>query len=520
MRLRTLAVIVTTTAACLPRGEPPTGTQLLTGRDAFLTGLAPPTGDGVLRILLMRPGSTSALANLSVLSLDADNNPAPEVVLVPDIDPMFTVNCSGGLASCTFDAQGTIEVSSNADGPVRVNPVTGDIQPVPLFSEPQPPPLGQRSYVYQSRTSGTLYDADGHATPIELASPPPTNMFASLDQLLANGDFYYVDPQHNLIDIPPTDVPEQVATGVTYFAFWDTDNGPVLTLDRVTADGSGTQSLVGDPRSGTETVVPFSVVRATVSPDGRWVLDRENQMNGQFSFFDRSSGALQSADVGQEAQFVNWRPGTSEAWVMGFAPDYRTAGTVWILRPDAPAVSVPGIDLEGGYGGSSFTPDGVYWYATTPTTDSGTNVFEIGVADDPTGPRYSLNPPQTQLSGFWYLPNGRFLSSNYVKDYHRSDARLLDPRTGEDRLLGERGTLTGVGQTRFMGIFHLEELRGDLVVGGFDDAKPTTLAAEFTEGAFAEPQGTDSLAPGTRIIYQFQARAASPYDGIWMVNCP
>ncbi|HXU62005.1 MAG TPA: hypothetical protein VN962_09910, partial [Polyangia bacterium] len=107
-----------------------------------------------------------------------------------------------------------------------------------------------------------------------------------------------------------------------------------------------------------------------------------------------------------------------------------------------------------------------------------------------------------------------------AKDYHRSDLNLLDPRTGHTRLLGERGLVTGLGQTRFMGIFHMEELRGDLLAGGLEDEGPTKLAAEFTSAAWAEPQGADLLAPGTRIIYQFQARAASPYDGIWMVNCP
>jgi len=480
----------------------------------------------VLRILLMRPGSTSALANLSVLPLNADNNPSPEVLLVPDIDPMFGVTCSGGLAACTFDSQGMIEVKSQTDGRLLVNPVTGDVQPEPPLGGFQSQPVaGQVSYFPQTATSGTVYQADGHAISIQLAPPPP---YLSRFQ---GDDFYYVDPQHDLIDIPPTGAPEQVATGVTDFEFWDTTKGPLLLLSRMTADGSGTQSSIGDPRSGMATVLPFDAMTASLSPDERWVLGTDDQMNGQFGFFDRNSGALQTVDLGQPAWFSEWRPGTSEAWVMGQgeSSDLNDAGTVWVLRPDAPPVSVPGINLaelstalstNGGYIGSSFTADGVYWFAATPTTDSGTKVVQVGAADDPTGPRYSFNPPGTSLSLAWYLPNGRFLTTNYANDFNRSDANLLDPRTGDNRLVGERGVMATVGQTRFMGIFHLDELRGDLVAGGFEDASPIELASEFTEGAFAEPQGADLLAPGTRIVYQFQARAASPYDGIWLTECP
>lgn len=521
-RIVRVSLLVAVTAACLPRGEPPAGTQLLTGRSALLVGLAPANGDGLLRILLMRPGSTSNLANLSVVALDADNHLSPEVLLVPDIDPVFTVNCSGGLAACQFDATGRFEVDSHAEGPVMVNPITGDVQPVPPFGQPQAVP-GQRSYLFNSQTSGTLVDADGHTTAIQLAPPPP-NVFTQQYRFLGD-DFYYLDPQHNLIDIPTTDVPEQVATNVTYFSFWNTTGNPVLVFTRTTADGSGTQSSIGDPRSGMETVIPFDVATATMSPDQRWVLDIENQMYGKFSFFDRTSGAQQTVDVGQPAQFGEWRPGTSEAWIMAVLLQWRDPGTVWILRPDAPTVSVPDASLfvvntNGIQSGSNFTADGTYWYSTTARMDSGTSIYQVGAADDPTGPRYDLNPPATFNDGDWYLPNGKFLSTNYVKDYDRADANLLDPRTGQTRLVGERGRVATVGQTRFMGIFHLEELRGDLVTGGFEDASPTKLASEFTEGAFAEPQGTDLLAPGTRIVYQFQARAASPYDGIWVVNCP
>src|SRR6185312_4926815 len=179
-------------------------------------------------------------------------------------------------------------------------------------------------------------DADGHTTPIMLGTPAPGVNFAPYT--FVGDDFYYLDPQNNLVDIPPTDVPEQVAAGATYFRFLQPDAGPLLALTRTTSDGTGAQSSVGDPRSGMETVLPFDVSHVGISPDGRWLLDSENQMNGQFAFFDRSSGAQTMVDLGQSAPYAQWRPGTDEAWVTTF--DIQPA--VWVLRPDGPAVSVPG----------------------------------------------------------------------------------------------------------------------------------------------------------------------------------
>ena len=508
-------------AGCLPRGAPPVGQQILADRSASLAALVPPNGDGLLRMLLMRPGAASNLANLSVVSLDADNQLSPEVPLISDIDPVSSVNCPGGVAPCGFDDRGRVQVFfPQTNGSAWLDPVTGAIEPIDIFN---PRPSGQRYFSSQSPTTGTLYDVDGHGTPIQLATPAPST--PSNSYAFAGDDFYYLDPQHNLIDIPPSDVPEQVASGVTHFAFWNTADGLLLVLTRMAADGSGTQSLVGDPRSGTQTVVPFDVVRATISPDGRWVLDLQNGATGQFTFFGRDAGAQQSIDIGQPAIFTDWRPGTSQAWMMSSAADYRDPGTLWVLQPDAPPVSVPGIGVghlstDGGRTYSTFTPDGVYWFSVTPTSEDGTNTFAVGAAGDPTGPRYDLNPPATFLSRAWYLPDGQFLSTSYAKDSSRADANLLDPRTGRGRLLGERGVVAAVGQTRFMGMFHLAESRGDLIAGGFEAEGSTSLGSEFVVRSFAEPHGADLLAPGTRIVYQFQARTASPYDGMWVTKCP
>lgn len=116
--------------------------------------------------------------------------------------------------------------------------------------------------------------------------------------------------------------------------------------------------------------------------------------------------------------------------------------------------------------GQQLTADGAYWFSTATPLDVAQTTIQVGAADDPTGPRYNLNPPGTFEYETWYLPDGKLSSASY------------------------------------------------------DDQSPTMLAPEFTVRAFAEPQGGDLLAPDTRIVYQFQARAGSPYDGIWVVKWP
>ncbi|HXU60887.1 MAG TPA: hypothetical protein VN962_04255 [Polyangia bacterium] len=525
MRGAGATVLIAATAACLPRGTPPAGSQLITDRAASLAALVPPNGDGLLRILVMRPGPTSDSADLSVVTLDADNQLSPERLLISDIDPVSSVNCPGGVAPCGFDDDGRVQIFEKNGGSALLDPVTGQIEALNLLGQHAP---GEPYFASgMTQTSGTFYDRHGGAIPIQLA-PPDSNGPYFPPYTVSGSDFYYLDAQHNLIDIPPSDVPEQVATAVTYYSFWTTPDGPLLVLTRTTADGTGSQSSIGDPRSGMETVLPFDASLASLSPNGRWVVYPPHNQENQYTFFDRSSGAQSTVALGQPTLSLEWRPATSEVWVSTVDPnDSNNVATVWILRPDAPdeSVRVPGVRMwgvatNGGWGGASFTADGKYWFSTPSRPDVATTTIQVGAAADPTGPRYNLNPPETYLSQAWYLPDGRLLTTSWPSDSSRADANLLDPRTGERRTLGRRGVVDGVGQTRFMGMFHVYQARGDLVAGGFDTADSTVLAPEFTVRAFAEPQGDDLLAPGTRIVYQFQARTASPYDGIWVTECP
>ena len=54
-----LAALAVAMAACLPRGAPPGGRQVVADRKATLEAIVPPNGDGVLRILILKPGAVA-----------------------------------------------------------------------------------------------------------------------------------------------------------------------------------------------------------------------------------------------------------------------------------------------------------------------------------------------------------------------------------------------------------------------------------------------------------------------------
>ncbi len=81
---------------------------------------------------------------------------------------------------------------------------------------------------------------------------------------------------------------------------------------------------------------------------------------------------------------------------------------------------------------------------------------------------------------------------------------------GATELLARRGRIAAVGRTRVIGMFHMDEARGDLTAIQLDTGRSTILAPEFTVTAFAEQADGDPVALGTPIVYQFQARPRRP----------
>jgi hypothetical protein len=384
-----------------------------------------------------------------------------------------------------------------------VDPVTGDVEDVTPDFNKSVSPSGQRSFVIDATdTSGTLNDADGHATAIQLASTDDPLRSNRTSEFVGE-DFYFVNPQNQLIDIPPSDAPQQVTTDITGFSGWPTPDGPLLVLTRATSDPSVPQYSVRDPASGHETPLPCeNASYSQPSPDWQWMLCNDILVNWH-------TGATQVLDP----SFFNahWRPGHGQLWESERGDDGTLA--VWVVTPGTPAITVEGVGLVG------FSKDGAYWFSSSDFSSAALAQM-VGLADDPTGARFPYNPPGTELEGQWLLPDGRLLLSAGVNNVQRTDAIVVDPRTGDRRVLAERGKVAAVGQTRFIGMYHFETGRGDLTAVELDSGKSTILAPEFTVTAFAEPQGTDLVAPGTRLVYQFQARTPSPWDGIWLANCP
>ena len=86
-------------AACLPRGDPPAGRQIVADRRSALTGIVPPTGDGVSPILVTRP-SRPGSEDLFVISVEPAGGAPQETLLAANIDAGFGLGCRDNVAPC------------------------------------------------------------------------------------------------------------------------------------------------------------------------------------------------------------------------------------------------------------------------------------------------------------------------------------------------------------------------------------------------------------------------------------
>lgn len=508
------------TAACLPRGAPPAGRQIVADRQSQLGPIVAPSGDGVLRILVLRPeADASNLQDLFVVSVAAGAGRPSERLLAAGIKSEAGLGCIDGISGCGTDAKGRLWVATQ-DGYSRVDAITGDRVDLGSQFIVQISQSGDR-FLAGGTGSVTLYDADGTTTTIDSSG---TTYFVG-------EDLYYTTATGDLMHVPPSGTPARLASGVDYFRPWPTPQGVLLVLQKVAPDPSqgaldpvtGKQDVgsVLDPITDQETPSPFSTPYFTESPDGGWLVQAD-QTIGRLTFCGYPSAAELVVDLSQPILgLVSWSTKRSEVWV-NTGP--FEAGNAWVVTTDGTTTMLPGVSLQSvvtlGGVGSPLTADGNYWFSTpSPAPDSAVPI-QVGAADDPLGPRVPLNPPGTNVNGVWSLLDGRLLTQVYTDKVQRNDVLAVDPRSGDSRRLAERGEIAAVGQTRLLGMFHFDETRGDLTVVALDSGQSTILAPEFTVTAFAEPQGADAVAPGTRIAYQFQARTASPYDGIWVVNSP
>ena len=142
------------------------------------------------------------------------------------------------------------------------------------------------------------------------------------------------------------------------------------------------------------------------------------------------------------------------------------------------------------------------------------------MADDPASRRVAVVPPVGAFNHIWILPNGQILTPDWTTTNDRANMYLVDPTTGDARVMGEDGVLLGIGQTRLLVNQHHIENAGDLTVFDLATGRGTVVAPEFAVTAVVENQATDALAPGAHIAYQFTARFPSPYDGVWLAEVP
>jgi len=314
-----------------------------------------------------------------------------------------------------------------------------------------------------------------------------------------------------------------MASGIASFGV---QAAPLLVmLARPTADPTVNTFSILDPVTLEETPSPFGSDRFTVSPDGRWLLNVEynSDFSGStYTFFDRVTGTEDVWEVPAAiAGGYEWRPGHDEIWI---GDGQAVPPSTVIKKPGVPPVSVaawmfPLSDASGGIS-SSFTRDGVYWFSAISGLEVGHPRIQVGSADDLNAPRFDLVPDGNLNYAYWQLADGRILIPTFVRGPTRTDIFVIDPRNGDTRLLGTEGMVTAVGQTRLLATLHVVDGLGDLTAIELATGRKTALAPECSVGAVVEPQGADPVAPGAHVAYQFRARFASPYDGIWIATVP
>jgi hypothetical protein len=516
-------------AGCVPRGDPPSGVQLVADRAAYLGGVLRPNGDGVTRVLVQRQVPKAApygesRFDLSVASVGPDAPPA-ERLLATNVQALGAGNCYPILRWDGFcsDARGRLLVMTGYDPMqgftmlARIDPVTGVREDLGATGYYVLSPSGGSLLVFTDRLGGdaTLYDAAGRAVVLD---SPSSNLF--IGEVL-----YYTTPQLELTRIAPGGAAERLATGIGFFGPATTEGTQLLMLARPTADPTVNTFSIFDTVTLEETPLPAGGTpvggqRFELSPSGRWIVTSDAS-TGRTTLIERSTGAQEDVEIpAYQAGSYAWRPRHDELW---FFAGSQLEPAVWIKKPGQPLIGTPGMpyalanDLSGD---SMFTGDGAYWFSSRGVDDDFRPILQVGSADDPQGDRFDLAPEGTQPGGYWQLADGRIVTAAWLRNPDRSDLYAVDPMTGGTTVFGEAGRAVAVGQTRLLAILHVNDLHGDLTAVDAATGRATVLATEFALEAAVERSGADRVAPGAHVAFRFQARFDSPYDGIWVTTIP
>ena len=525
------AFVALSLTACAPGGDPPAGRQLVAGRGSTPAGFVADQGDGLTRLLLTRPGQSAFTLDLYALSFDPASTatPATEQLLFADLPSPSGYGCFQQMGSC-FETDGRGRLLLNATQPdgtgivdlVRVDPVTGQRLDLGPSTYHELSPDGQRLVVHgaaRSDRQATLYDQDERVVPLGAIS----------QDIFAGPFLYYLDDQQRLLRLAVGGTAEVVTTGVDSFAVLPTPGVPLLTLSRPTTKPTAlpsemTPDAISFLDTGTmeETPSPLGSAPFDVSPDGQWLITVDYIVSA-LTFVNRLTGAR---EVIPSFVLYEWRPGHDEVWLWN---PQASSDTIAIRRPGLPlqlitgklfpVSSVTNRPSPAFPQARSFTPDGLYWFSNEQMYGPD-SLWQVGAADDPTGPRFPVTPRGSSTNAYWKLADGRLLAEVWTSTPVRANVYIIDPSTGDRRVMGEEGAVVAVGATRFLMNQHINEYEGDLTVFELATGKATVLAPEFTLAVFVQPHDTDDVAPGVLVAYQYQARFASPYDGVWIVSVP
>jgi hypothetical protein len=510
---------------------PPPGRQLIADKTALLADVLPASPDGTLRALLarVRPGETYSV-DMSLLTAPPGAPPS-ERPLAEQVG--WGVGCT--VSPCfPTDARGRIFMSTSLDPMggdsllMRIDPETGEKLELGRQTNFALSPSGQRlllsAYDYNAGyMHQTLYEADDR--PVTL----PDAAWGSF----VGEDLFYVTNDMSLMRLRPNGAPELVRGGVNSFGTVKIETGMRLFVYVATDDLAAPQTAIIDPVTLEEIVAPIDAGYVmSLSPDGRWLLSSRPGAIGagpDITLLDVTTGAKEDVDIPADTLGQSeWRPGHTELWMQSFDPTRVNEDGSWtpgalIKRPGEPpvAVAISLASFSNPQGQSFFTSDGQYWFSIVLSKTMNRSTAMVGTADDPTAPPVKLNPEGTATYGYRPLADGRLLIEAFRVAVERSDIYAVDPTTGASRLLGELGAVLAAGDRRVLANLHNVDGRGDLTVIDLETETATTLAREFASAAFVE-RGTspDAVAPGARVVYRFQARFDSPYDGIWVAAIP
>src|SRR4051794_29783206 len=90
--------------ACLPKGDPPSGRQVIADRTTVLAGILPASSDGIVRLLVVRLHPDHVAGDLYAVSVGAAGAPQSERLLLENVT--WGYGCNLGFNCFVTDARG------------------------------------------------------------------------------------------------------------------------------------------------------------------------------------------------------------------------------------------------------------------------------------------------------------------------------------------------------------------------------------------------------------------------------